>query len=518
MALVIIGSQPADGDVAEAEDINDQIDAILAQVNGNLDDTNIISMNGSKIVANSLPPTAFSPTTNLGWLAVPNTLTYGANNGNKEFTVTAAADLTAILSPGMKYRHTRAVTPPTESMLFVAASSQYATKASPAGINFTGAFTAETWIYLNSYPTSSAEWQILNRRNSTFNGGWGFSVQTNGTIRIYYGTSTSITDFVSYQSIPLRTWVHVAGVVSSVSSKTGQIYINGTAVPTTSSLTAATTLTQSTDDLRMGAIGGGTLTNTYLDAVLSETRLWATNQTQSAIELNMGINLVGTETNLIGLWQGNGVFTDANSNANTLTATGGAIATNVANPYNPIEYGIITKVSYSNPTSTVTISMAGTIPNQTLNTPQYSTADAPFGLSHSLHPVGRRLLYVPINTLLTNSGGSTPATFPPINALTFTVPQNCGKVYICGFQTAFASSSASGVAVMTFYNGSVSPANLIGQTNSATTNSYWAPRIPVSVVPGSTFSLTMQYSSSAAGNASWAAATIDNENAVWVET
>jgi hypothetical protein len=91
----------------------------------------------------------------------------------------------------------------------------------------------------------------------------------------------------------------------------------------------------------------------------------------------MAINLTGSETNLVGLWIGNGNFNDLTSNANTLTASGGAIATQTANPYNAIEYGIITAVTSS--TITVFTGNSNTIPNQTLNSPQYAISKNPYG-------------------------------------------------------------------------------------------------------------------------------------------
>lgn len=94
---------------------------------------------------------ASNSATTTGWNALGYSLTYGANNGNKEFTVTTANDLTGILTPGMRFKVTRSTTPPTQSMAFVSASSQYATKSSPTGISFTAAFTCEAWVYLNSY-------------------------------------------------------------------------------------------------------------------------------------------------------------------------------------------------------------------------------------------------------------------------------------------------------------------------------------------------------------------------------
>lgn len=332
--------------------------------NGNISDRRIQSA-----ISNS------TTTSTTGWQSLNAALTYGANNGNKEFTMTAPTDLTSTLSTGMKLRVPRAVTPPTQSMAFASASSQYATKASPSGITFTGVFTCESWVYLNSY--TAQDQYIIGRRDGT--AGWDMRIDATGHVRLAYGASSSFTDFLTYQSVPLNQWVHIAGVVTSVSSKTGAIYINGVSVSTRSTLTAATTLAQATQDLRVAAFS--TPANSYLNGYLSEVRVWSAAQTQQNIRDNMTVNLVGSETNLIALYEGNGAFTDATSNANNLTQSGGAIATQAANPYNTNEYAVIEAISYSNPTTTITVSTGnvGTIPNQALGSVSYSNNKAPYG-------------------------------------------------------------------------------------------------------------------------------------------
>lgn len=315
-----------------------------------------------------------------GWNALGYGLTYSANNGNKEFVVTTPNNLSTLLSPGMKLSVARTTTPPTQSMAFTSSSSQYATKSSPTGITFTSAFTCEAWIYLNSYTGSGQT--ILNRTTGTSSGGWDFEINTNGQVRAFYGSGSSFTDFISYQSVPLNQWVHVAVAVTSTSSKTAVIYINGNSVPNYSALTAATSLTQQSVDLRLGASNYSGVSG-YFNGYISEARLWSVAQSSTNIQANMAINLTGSETNLIGLWQGGGNFADATSNGNTLTANNGAIATQAANPYNATEYAVITSVSYSSPTTTIKLYTGNqnTIPNQTLGTVYFSTVREPYGFN-----------------------------------------------------------------------------------------------------------------------------------------
>jgi hypothetical protein len=171
--------------------------------------------------------------------------------------------------------------------------------------------------------------------------------------------------------------------------------------------------------LSVGAIGAG-VASTFLNGYMSEVRVWSAAQTAANIQANMAINCIGTETNLVALFQGNGNFNDATSNANNLTAQGGASATQANNPYNATEYAVITKVSYSNPTTTVTL-FAGTdytIPNQTLNSPYYSTSKTPYGFPPSRY---KWLVDYKFRTTTSIVVTSTSAWYNP-GGISFSVP------------------------------------------------------------------------------------------------
>jgi hypothetical protein len=296
-------------------------------------------------------------------------------------------------------------------MSFTAASSQYATKASPTGITFTSAFTCEAWVYLNSYQGHD---QFIIGRTDNSTGGLGLCVRSTGQLKVLYGASSAFTENDSYQSIPLNRWVHVAAT-ATVASKTVNIYINGTLIPSTQSASSATSLTQ-TSNLSVGAAGAG-LASTFFDGYISEARVWSVAQTQASIQANMGINCVGTETNLVALFQGNGAWTDGTTNANTLTATGGATFV-TANPYHTTEYGIITKVTSSQ--LTVFTGTDYVLPSTTngLQNFYYSTQRAPYGF-----PAGKEKWIVDVLLLsqVGTSGTSTNTMYNP-GGLSLNVP------------------------------------------------------------------------------------------------
>jgi hypothetical protein len=92
---------PSDGTTIEAADVNNPFNSLLNEFNGNIDDNNIKSganIAGTKLNANSLPPTAYDANARAGWntgiLPAPNTIT--ANGNNSYSLVFNTTDLTAI--------------------------------------------------------------------------------------------------------------------------------------------------------------------------------------------------------------------------------------------------------------------------------------------------------------------------------------------------------------------------------------------------------------------------------------
>ena len=300
-----------------------------------------------------------------GWLALSGTPTVssGYNKGNKEYDLTFASSMASILTPGMRLKVTRATTPPTQCADLEASSSQYASKSSPTGITFTDDFTCEAWVKLESYAVGI----IVSRYNGT--NGWRFWVNSDGTLIVdIQNTGRRGT---TYQSLPLNRWVHVAATMDA-SGGAATMYIDGVSVPRAMS-GASNSLTQA-GNLELGSQNGGA---TNFDGKISDVRVWSAIRTATQIRDNMNQQLVGNETNLVAYFKLNGDFNDSTSNANNLTASGGAAATDSDNPMNATEYAIVTKVA----TTTVTV-FTGTdynIPNMTLSTPYYSTQDVPYG-------------------------------------------------------------------------------------------------------------------------------------------
>jgi len=314
----------------------------------------------------------FSETAGDGWLPLVTTLSTatGYNKGNKEFELDSTTDLTSLVSPGMRMKVTRGTTPPTQCLDLEAGSSQYAAKSSATGISFTDDWTVEAWIKLESYGDSA----IISRRNASTEG-FEFGLTSDGRLlnqgmRIAANNRTTTT----YQSIPLGRWVHVAATMNN-SANTHTMYIDGTSVPfSTATNGTITAIVQGTQPLTIGNRPAGAV---YFDGKIADVRIWSVVRTATEIRDNMNQQLTGSETNLVAYYKLNGDLNDSTANANNLTGSGGAAPTNVDNPMQTIEYGIITKI-----TSTKLTVFTGTdhnIPNMTLSTPKFSTQKTPFG-------------------------------------------------------------------------------------------------------------------------------------------
>lgn len=384
MGLVTGITYKNNGDEIQSTDWGDPVAKIIAQINGNLDDTNIASVSGSKIAAGSLPASAFDNTATSGWNAISTPLTYGTNNGNKEFTVTAAADLTNVLSPGMRFKVNRAVVPPTQCMSFTAGSSQYATKTSPVGMTSTDDITVEAWVRIKKYANNGI---ISYGSNAS---GFRLFVNPDGTVDItgFNGTA-NYRQVKTTVALPLGEWVHVAASfdMSSWTTTNNKIYFNGDSrdVTLVTNGTSPTSMALG-GNLYLGDFYDGTAHYT-MDGEISEVRVWSGVRSASQIRDNMCTSLVGNELNLLALFQGNGNFNDKTSNANNLTAVNSASSTFPNNPYKATEYAIVTDVTYSAPNTTVTLFCGTdhTIPSTVLSAPCYSPHAAPFGFPAAKH-------------------------------------------------------------------------------------------------------------------------------------
>ena len=354
-----------------------------------------------------------------GWEVFPYTFSVssGYNKGNNEFDLNVAnQDVRTILSKGMKLRLERSTTAPTQCMDLEASSSQYAsrTAGSVTGVTFTDDFTLECWVKPESYGVGA----LIARHN----GSTGFWLQVNATGQVVCRSQNGAgaKDSTSTQSVSLGRWTHLAAS-QDVSGAAYAMYFNGISVSITTS-GAGTGITQA-GDLMVGynaTVGG------YFDGKISDVRIWNAVRTQTQIRDNMNQQLVGTETNLISYFKLSGNLNDSTTNANNLTGSGGAVATDTDNPMSSTQYAVITNVSYSAPNSTVTVFTGSDhiIPNMTLTSPYYSNMKAPYGF-----PVSKAKwnIIVPVFSTINASGTVASTTYNP-GGLGINVPSGSWKL------------------------------------------------------------------------------------------
>lgn len=364
-------------------------------------------------------------TTPQGWTPVTQTVSSVAYSGNRSYTLTMSADVSATLSPGMRVRTTRTVTAPTQCTSLNGTTQYYSrASASITGMTFTNNFVVSAWVKLSSYTNSI----IVSRRDGTQ--GWQLEVTASGQIKLsgFSGGLANTRSFTSYQSIPLNKWVHVTAqldmTVTTNTPTTNYIMIDGVDVPSSSATggTSPTSLVQA-GNLEIGSVSGGA----FFPGKIAQVAIYNAKVTQANIRLTYSQGLLGTETSLISAYSFNGVITDLNTtNANNLTANGSAVATNAdscfsvnssGTPSGTTDFGLVMSVATT--TVVVQVPEANTIPTSGgVSALSYSTQQAPYG--YTLDKNRWTILVLVLSSV--NTSGTTVATVYNPGGLNISVP------------------------------------------------------------------------------------------------
>lgn len=202
-------------------------------------------------------------------------------------------------------------------------TGDYATKVSPTGLpSGSAARTIEAWVKT----TNALEQAVVSYgENDNPNESFTLSTKTNqlsarvGGDGNQFWTATGVDDG-RWHHIALT---YVAG--SNINDTTNvKAYMDGTALTSASSFsgTPNTVLAR----IRIGAYSGSVPSGLY-NGQIDEVRIWDVVRTQTQLQTNAGIELSGSETNLVGYWNLNNSWNDADSNGNNLTASGDATFT-----------------------------------------------------------------------------------------------------------------------------------------------------------------------------------------------
>jgi len=325
-----------------------------------------------------------------GWESLneaPDTITA---LGNRSYSVVFnGVDLTGITSPGMRLKLPRTSTAPIQCANLEASSSQYFSKTSPTGLSFTTTFTCSAWIKLESY----TEGGIIARRNADTEG-WSLEIAASGQVSLGgYRIASNNKTIVSYQSLPLNKWVHVAATMDMAVGDTSaqKIWLDGVEVPRLYTLTGtASALVQGTTALVVGAAkSAGT---NPLDGKIAQAAVFSSQLSDATIKAMANQTMTGAESTVCAAYTLSNSLLDLTANDNDLTASGSALATDTDTPFtNPVtgtsviagttNYGIVMAQTFStNTTLTVQIPEGETLPTTGgIGTVSYSTQKTPYG-------------------------------------------------------------------------------------------------------------------------------------------
>jgi len=398
-----------------------------------------------------------------GWTPIlgstPNTVTY---NGNRNYDlVFNSVDLSSTISPGQKLKLTRTVAAPTQCTDLESGSSQYFTKSSPAGVTFTDDWSASAWIKLESYTGSR---QVIINKSDYTNQGFGLAIDSSGRIEVAsfrIAGNNSVT--TSYASVPLNKWVHVAAT-TDLSGASVLVYIDGVLVPSLTTVTGTiTALVQYSGDLRIGALSSSA--SQYFDGKLAQVALFSSVLSATTIRSYASQGLSGSESTLISAYSFNNSINDLNTtNANNLTASGSAVATNADSPFaNAVtaglqEYAEINSVTFStNTTVNVRVPETCMIPTSGgISNTYYAVGVNPYGLPAFTNIIAEVLMPATFST------ASTSATQLSGGTLTVTIPTN-KKVRVTAYARRMTNTTSNTDNVLAIYVGSIAAANLISE-------------------------------------------------------
>jgi len=426
-----------------------------------------------------------------GWAAlgdVPDTVT---NNGNRSYDlVFNTNDLTDTVSPGMRLKMTRTVTAPTQCSDLETGSSQYFNKTSPAGTTFTDDFVCGAWVKLESYP-AAGEHIAIGRTDATPANGWFFGIDGSGRVimRGYNAGNSNWSQVLSYQSIPLNKWVHIAAQLDmsafTATTTTSYVMIDGVDVPAAVSRSGSnpTALVQS-GNLAVGSYG--TFVTYTFDGKLAQVFYSSAKITQANVKtlMSQGLtaSLISTHS-IVSAYSLSNAITDLNTTtANNLTAQGSAVATATDSPFaggnvteftdGTTEFGIVTKTAFStNSTITVQVPEGYAIPTSGgVSAVSYSTHKIPYGFPatkskwriNNLRKIGTS---VTSNATYGAFDSNSWALNVPVGS--WDVGWQTGAIFVTGSTSVYFNISATALTGLTNATGSDASPFAVRINNSA---------------------------------------------------
>lgn len=170
-----------------------------------------------------------------------------------------------------------------------------------ASLSFTGNFTLECWVKLETLPSIAGEQFFLIAKDDASDRSYALSIFTDDKLRLnFYDGSANNSRIVSDAAIIASTgvWFYVAASVT-VGTPTAVLYKDGSSVASTVTANAATTVKNSAVDLVLGALS--TKTEGFVDGVVDEFRISNVARDATYISNNYNVHLT-TDANHVAYW------------------------------------------------------------------------------------------------------------------------------------------------------------------------------------------------------------------------
>lgn len=185
---------------------------------------------------------------------------------------------------------------------FELSSSQYLSATDSGSLSFTGDFTLECWVKLETLPSVAGTAMTLISKDGGGPGDRSYHLGIGTDDKLFaqfWDSSDNNSRFNSTSTIisATDTWFHIA-VSFDVSVPSGIIYKDGSSVGVTNAATAATVVNDSATSLFLGARPESPV-DQYLDGILDDVRIWNDIRTAGEISSNYNQELIGNEANLV---------------------------------------------------------------------------------------------------------------------------------------------------------------------------------------------------------------------------